>query len=636
MSIPLGQAQWANLQYHNPHIPHGQISNTLDGKAHMQGQHDWDNEQGHYARQASDMYYAQHGGPTNQYNGQMRTIDLGYGYNNGQYCSGNTYGNIIQAMSTDNSEGMKILWRNCIGQGGWDYRQTNHCGISQTEGNTFPYGQYSIPAWETSGICNAQNGYVANQFGMHTHNLGYVENAGQHGNRNAYGNDIKMEHYYAYGNDINTMSTENGNSEGMIISQNCIGQGGRGDRPANYSGASQNDGNESNRYRGTNTPGHAYAKNQTCNGGNLANGMTEIHPTEIITATSSSSAQGHTYEGVWYPSKEQCGRSCTDQHPQPSRREPKILVLQQSSEEAPQDQEAQINRTTRQEAADLIKKIPDCLDENKVHAKGQECPDTVKPMGATITFKNTSLAVRTTFIRKDGSSYVASRNSLHLSRERRRWQGRQELAQEIIVDILDTVLNMLENGPQHWSKDTTRPWSKEKKKMLSKTNTIKTPWGRQKGPLEDSSKSSQCDPLPKKRGIPTLETIQPVKESAIHGGETLGATDLGPTRPSKASKMLQSNAKPIIGKGIVTTDITADTRENQSGEIIEPVGETLRIIEQEQVVVVIDTYWTDQNELSQGPQSPMVPMVGKGSDRTTTHIESHTDQPGGDLKVDKL
>jgi hypothetical protein len=94
MSIPLGQAQWANLQYHNPHIPHGQNSNTLGGKAHMQGQHDWNNGQGLYARQASDMYNKQHGGRTNQYNGQMRTTDLGYGYNNQQYYSGNTYGDI--------------------------------------------------------------------------------------------------------------------------------------------------------------------------------------------------------------------------------------------------------------------------------------------------------------------------------------------------------------------------------------------------------------------------------------------------------------------------------------------------------------------------------------------------------------
>jgi hypothetical protein len=387
----------------------------------MQGQHDWNNGQGRYARQSSDMYNAQHGGPTNQYNGQMRTIDLGYGYNNGQYYIGNTYGNIIQAMPTEHSEGMKIfLGRNCIGQGGWDYTQTNHCGIAQREGNTFPYGQYSIPTWETRGICHVQNGYVANQFGMHMHNPGCVENAGQHGNRNTYDDDTKMGHYCAYGNTINTMSTENGNSEGMRTSQNGIGQGGRGDRSANYSGEVQNDGNEGNRYRGTNTPGHAYAKNQTCNGGKLANGMTEIHPTDIITATSNSSAQGHTYEGVWYPSKEQRGSSCTDQHPQRSRREPKILVLQQPSEEVPQDQTAQIKRTTRQEAADLIKKISDCLDENKVHAKGQECPDTVKPTGATITFKDTSLAGCTTFISEDGSSHVVSRMSLHLHRERHR------------------------------------------------------------------------------------------------------------------------------------------------------------------------------------------------------------------------
>ncbi len=319
------------------------------------------------------MHNAQHGGPTNQYNGQMRTIDLGYGYNSGQYYSGNTDGNIIQAMPTENSERMKILWKNCIVQGGWDYRQTNHCGISQEEVNTFPYGH-----------------------------------AGQHVNRNAYGNDIKMEYHYAYGNAINTMSTENGNSEGMRISQNGIGQGGRDDRPANYSGELQNDGNEGNRYRGTNTPDHAYAKNQTCNGGNWANGMTEIHPAEIITVTNNnSSAQGHTYEGVWYPSKEQCGSCCIDQHPQLNRREPKILVLQQSIEEAPQDQAAQINRTTHQESDDLIKTISDCLDNNEAHAKGQECPDTVKPTGATLTFKDNSVAART-FHGEDGSPFIVS------------------------------------------------------------------------------------------------------------------------------------------------------------------------------------------------------------------------------------
>jgi hypothetical protein len=32
----------------------------------------------------------------------------------------------------------------------------------------------------------------------------------------------------------------------------------------------------------------------------------------------------------------------------------------------------------------------------------------------------------------------------------------------------------------------------------------------------------------------------------------------------------------------------------------------------------------------------MVPIVGRGRDRTTTHIEPHTDQPCGDLKVEKL
>jgi len=74
MTCPLRQVHWANLQHHSAHIPYGQNSNTLGGKAHMQGQH------------------------ANQYNRQMRTSDYGYGYNNGQHCSGNTYGNIIETL----------------------------------------------------------------------------------------------------------------------------------------------------------------------------------------------------------------------------------------------------------------------------------------------------------------------------------------------------------------------------------------------------------------------------------------------------------------------------------------------------------------------------------------------------------
>jgi hypothetical protein len=197
------------------------------------------------------------------------------------------------------------------------------------------------------------------------------------------------------------------------------------------------------------------------------------------------------------------------------------------------------------------------------------------------------------------------------------------------VDILDTVLDMVkDDSTGHWSKDTTRPWSKEAKEKPWNTSTIETPWGRRKGPSEDSRESSQCDPLPKKQGVPTLGIqAKLVKKSATHGGETLGATDPGPA--SRDFKILQSNDKPIIGKGRVTTEITADTRENQSGEVTKSVVEILRTIEQEQVLVAIDTYWTDQ-------QSPMVSIVGKGRGRATTHIESHTDQPCGDLKLDTL
>jgi len=232
--------------------------------------------------------------------------------------------------------------------------QTNHGGISQKEGNTFPHGQYSNPVWETSGICNAQNGYFADQFNMHMHNIGYVDNAGQHGTRNAYSNDVRMQQHY-YSHAITAMSAEN--SGAMIISQNCIGQGDWGDGPANYFGELQNEGNEGNRYMGTNTLDHTYAKNQTFNESHLANGMTEIHPIGIITETSSNSEQGHFSGDVWYPSKEQRGSSHTAQHPQPARRELKQLTFHQPSKEAPLDLAAQTNRATRQEADDRTKKI---------------------------------------------------------------------------------------------------------------------------------------------------------------------------------------------------------------------------------------------------------------------------------------
>ena len=213
------------------------------------------------------------------------------------------------------------------------------------------------------------------------------------------------------------------------------------------------------------------------------------------------------------------------------------------------------------------------------------------------------------------------------------------MAKEIIMDILDTVLDIVkDDSPRHWSKDTTRPWRKEVKERLSKTNTIDTPWGRRKGPFEDPMESSLCDSLPKKRGGPTLE-ISPVKtgkKSVIHGEEVLVATDLFPTRPRKASKGPQSNDKPTIGKGRVIIEIIADTQKDQSWEGIKPTGETLMITEQEQVLAEIDTFRTVQSEPSQEPQSPMVPIVGKGRDRTTTHIESHTDQPCSDLKFDTL
>lgn len=494
---------------------------------------------------------------------------------------------------------------------------------------------------EVSGICNTQNVCIANQFNgqVHMHNLGYGDNGGQHCNTIAYGNIITVEPCYngnAYGNAINTSPTEN--SEGMEISLgHCIGQGGWGCRLTNHIGDSQKDGNKGNLYRGTNNLGHAYEKDQTYNRSNVTNAMTEIHPMGIITATSNSSTQGHTYGGVWYPFKEQRGSRYTDQHPQLTRREPKNLVFQKPSEEALQDQAVQINRTIPKDATDLIKQISDCLDKHGGHAKGQEYP-AVKPTGTPITFKNTSRAARKEYD-VDGSSYITSRMSLHLHRERGRWQERRKMAKEIIMDILDTVLDIVkDDSPRHWSKDTTRPWRKEVKERLSKTNTIDTPWGRRKGPFEDPMESSLCDPLPKKRGGPTLE-ISPVKtgkKSVIHGEEVLVATDLFPTRPRKASKGPQSNDKPTIGKGRVIIEIIADTQKDQSWEGIKPTGETLMITEQEQVLAEIDTFRTVQSEPSQGPQSPMVPIVGKGRDRTTTHIESHTDQPCGDLKFDTL
>jgi hypothetical protein len=146
----------------------------------------------------------------------------------------------------------------------------------------------------------------------------------------------------------------------------------------------------------------------------VTNAMTEIHPMGIITATSNSSAQGHTYGGVWYPFKQQRGSNYTDQHPQLTRREPKNLVFQQPREEALQDQAVQTSRTIPKEATD----ISDCLDKHGGHAKGQEYP-AVKPTGTPITFKNTSRAARKEYD-VDGSSYITSRMSLHLHRERGR------------------------------------------------------------------------------------------------------------------------------------------------------------------------------------------------------------------------
>ncbi len=257
--------------------------------------------------------------------------------------------------------------------------------------------------------------------------------------------------------------------------------------------------------------------------------------------------------------------SHTVQHPQPAHRELQRLAFQQPSEEPPQDQAGHTYRKTYPDDAALIEQVSNCLENNAIHPKGrsgygtaQEHPDTtVKSTGAPIIFKNTSRIAQREFD-EDGSPIGTSRQSLHLSREKGLWYDRREMTEGIILDVLDTMFET-----------TDIPWSKDEKNRLSKINTIETPWGRKKGPLEDPIESPLGNLLPIKRSEPALE-ISPNtspkigKKSAIPKEErVLVAIDFFRTRPGEASKGPQINQRPMIGKGIAITATAADTHKDQ-------------------------------------------------------------------------
>jgi len=324
MTSSLEHALWANLQHRSPHILYGQSSNNLGGNAvHMLGQH------------------------ANQYSGQMGASGCGYGYIHGQHYSGNTYGNVFETLpygQNSNTSGGKthmqeqqaIIYNepHYINLGAMDIGHmpgedicNTRPGHAQLHGHrhmyhAFPNGQYS---GRMSDTAYTPNGQLAHQFHGPMHNFGYEKSAGQHDNRNAYGNYTTMELPY---------KETNGNAipaRSITIPQNYTGPGNWGNGQANYLGELKNNGNEANYYQGTNTFSHAYPENQTCTGSYVADGMTVTRPTEIITNMCSSSTQGYASKGLWYPPIQHLNSNRTAPHSQLARKDVKLLFCQLKS-----------------------------------------------------------------------------------------------------------------------------------------------------------------------------------------------------------------------------------------------------------------------------------------------------------------